>query len=336
MNIITDTASLQVSLCTPSFWRGRQFKQQKPLLGPWLMAEARYLVWGDRGSGKSAIMLGGAHAGAAGASFGSWKAERPVRTIYLDGEMSRRDMRTRMEEFGEHFDDHLAALDENLLVWNTVDLSKFTPLDEPKRAARFVDAVHDFDAEVVWIDNIQCLVSRSIKDGAAFDGLQGAMMGLRAIKVAEVWGHHAGFSNHHFYGDSRIDWGMAGSLKCERDATVRNKLKVAVTTDKPFRELRGDGNSRIPQTITFDRSAIAFAGVEPSTYRSTLQKIVSGWSGMSETMSELRKAFLASVNPDEDSDATGKFSHAFERAVKGLQDLKKIKVSDDGETWRRL
>jgi hypothetical protein len=223
--------------CTVDFWLSRELSQSEPLMRPWLYPGERYLIWGERGCGKSAVKIALAFALATGRALGTWASTRAARVVYLDGEMSQLDLQDRIKEMAACFGNP----GSNLLPISTVDFPQFAPLDQEIRARAFAKMLKAFGADVVLIDNVQCLVSTSIKGGDAYDGLQPVMLLLREYSIASVWGHHAGFCSDHHYGDSRIDWQMAGSLKAEQLAAGPGELKVSVTIDvygKPPRNRR--------------------------------------------------------------------------------------------------
>ena len=70
------------------------------LLPPWLASDTAALVYGPLGIGKSLLALAIAWVVAAGGSFLDWRASRPLRVAYLDGEMAATEMRDRLALFG--------------------------------------------------------------------------------------------------------------------------------------------------------------------------------------------------------------------------------------------
>src|SRR6476620_4440743 len=70
------------------------------LLPPWLASDTAALVYGPPGIGKSLLAPAIAGAVAAGGSFLDWRASRPLRVVYLDGEMAATEMRDRLALFG--------------------------------------------------------------------------------------------------------------------------------------------------------------------------------------------------------------------------------------------
>jgi hypothetical protein len=70
------------------------------VLEPMLTRGSVSLLYGPGGVGKSFLALGLAFAAAAGGSLFGWRAPRPQKVLYIDGEMGRADMRERLALFG--------------------------------------------------------------------------------------------------------------------------------------------------------------------------------------------------------------------------------------------
>src|SRR5579862_6747439 len=70
------------------------------LLDPLISTQTLALLYGPRGLGKTFVALGIAWAAASGGSFLGWQASRPMRVVYLDGEMAATEMRDRLALFG--------------------------------------------------------------------------------------------------------------------------------------------------------------------------------------------------------------------------------------------
>lgn len=240
--------------CTSNWWRDRELPNVKPMIEPFIFGGERILLWGPTGSAKSAVLLALAHAAATGKPLGKWKPTRQIRTVYIDGEMSRSDLQLRLREMAEHFGDP----GENLVAINTIDFEQFAPLDEKDRAEALIRLLRQFRAELVLLDNIQCLVSTSLKEGKAYDALQPLMLAMRSLEATAIWAHHAGFNEDRFYGDSRLSWQASGSLRIERSKGFGmqvGQVRVKVSVDKLFRGIR-DGEAKIGQELIFRGSEI--------------------------------------------------------------------------------
>ncbi len=77
-----------------------QLPKRETILDPILSQKSLALLYGPRGLGKTFFALGIAWAAASGGSFLNWRASRPHRVVYVDGEMAAVDMKRRLALFG--------------------------------------------------------------------------------------------------------------------------------------------------------------------------------------------------------------------------------------------
>jgi DNA-binding CsgD family transcriptional regulator len=73
-----------------------ELPERPAVLDPILSSNSLALLYGPRGLGKSFLALGIAWAAASGGSFLGWRASRPYRVLYVDGEMAAGDMKRRL------------------------------------------------------------------------------------------------------------------------------------------------------------------------------------------------------------------------------------------------
>src|SRR5436853_5208884 len=78
----------------------RDRPQGSELLGPLLATNGSALVYGPAGVGKSFFALGLAWAAATGSSFLGWRAPRPHRVQFVDGELGAVALHQRLALFG--------------------------------------------------------------------------------------------------------------------------------------------------------------------------------------------------------------------------------------------
>src|SRR5712671_6357378 len=74
--------------------------ERQSLLDPILASDSLALLYGPRGLGKTFVALGIAWAVAGGGSFLGWRAERPRKVLYIDGEMAATDLQARLRMLG--------------------------------------------------------------------------------------------------------------------------------------------------------------------------------------------------------------------------------------------
>src|SRR4051812_37135673 len=89
------------SLAAPDF-AVAELAPSRPLLDPLLQSGTLGLLYGPAGVGKSLVALGIAWAVASGGSFLGWRAERPHKVFYVEGEMAPAETQRRLALFGRH------------------------------------------------------------------------------------------------------------------------------------------------------------------------------------------------------------------------------------------
>ncbi len=109
-------ASLEdIILSAPAF-AALHIPEKSEYLSPWLKADSISLISGWRGVGKTFFALGLCDAISKGKNFGPWECKQAVPVLYLDGEMSQRDIQDRIRDLhidSPHFyiySDHHANL----------------------------------------------------------------------------------------------------------------------------------------------------------------------------------------------------------------------------------
>jgi len=157
---------------------------RQPILDPILSSKTLALLYGPRGLGKTFVALGIAWAAAQGSSFLGWKAERPHRVLYVDGEMAAVDMRERLRLMGS-MPPTLEFLMADLHPAGLPDLGYWKgqcTLWENWGAQR---------PELLVLDNLASLVGFTRNDPDTWNDIQRWLMGLRRLDMAVLVVHHA-------------------------------------------------------------------------------------------------------------------------------------------------
>ena len=167
-----------------------QFPPRTTIMSPWLPDKGLAMLYAERGIGKTWIALGAAHAVASGGEFLCWRAERPRKVLYIDGEMPTHTLQERYAAVvrasmkdapRENF--RLAAAD--CQPDGLPDLSS-------EEAQRFYDAAIA-DAELIICDNLSTL-AHGLRENEAdsFGPVQSWMLEQRAAGRSVLLVHHAG------------------------------------------------------------------------------------------------------------------------------------------------
>jgi hypothetical protein len=154
----------------------------QPILDPILSTKSLALLYGARGLGKTFVALGIARAAAAGESFLGWRASRPHRVVYIDGEMAAVEMQQRLLSLGPP---------PPTLKFLLTDLNRGPGLDLAHHDSQHRLMAAWGDPELVVLDNLASLAGLRSGDPDRWHELQ------RFLTVQRQWGrgvlmvHHA-------------------------------------------------------------------------------------------------------------------------------------------------
>jgi hypothetical protein len=188
------------------YWVGREIPLRDRLLGDLLSTTTRMLLVADTGLGKTNLALAIAFAVAQGSGFLHWLGTgEPHRVLYIDGEMSVRLMRDRIEDAVRR----AGCKPKGVFVLNTEDFSEMPPLsDRLGRLAvdRIIAALGGID--LVVFDNVQALLAGDMKEELPWKNVLGWVKDLTRRKIAQIWIHHTGHDTTRSYGTKTREWQM--------------------------------------------------------------------------------------------------------------------------------
>ena len=156
---------------------------REPILDPILAQKSLAMLYGPRGLGKTFVALGIAWAAAAGGSFLKWRASRPHRVVYIDGEMAAVDLKERLRLFGSA---------PSTLDFVIADLER----DALPDLARVENQVALWKSwgkwpDLVVLDNLSSLVGFKRNDPDSWTSVQRWLMTMRRARIAVLIVHHA-------------------------------------------------------------------------------------------------------------------------------------------------
>ena len=151
------------------------------ILAPLLASDTAALVYGPSGIGKSFFALGVAWAVAAGGSFLGWRAPRPRRVLYVDGELGAVSLRERLSLFGPP-PQRLMISAHDLGTGPLLDLS------EDAGIVRLMAAWNR--PELVVLDALSTLAGLGSGDPERWDRLQRFLLHQRKHHRAVLMVHH--------------------------------------------------------------------------------------------------------------------------------------------------
>jgi hypothetical protein len=156
---------------------------REPILEPILARKSLAMLYGPRGLGKTFVALGIAWAAAAGDSFLKWRASRPHRVLYIDGEMAAVDMQDRLRLLGSA---------PPTLEFLIADLNPSALPDLGQPAAQMaLWKSWDKPPELLVLDNLSSLVGFRRNDPDCWTGVQRWLMAMRRAGIAVLVVHHA-------------------------------------------------------------------------------------------------------------------------------------------------
>jgi AAA domain len=197
-------------------WLKRDFPDPEPLLGELIVAGVRMFIVGRTGLGKTLFGFALAVAMATGQPFLHWRGGRPVRVLYIDGEMPgalikqrlcdallRRpggpDLAGRLTIFARDMEDEFAEHFPNL--------GRFQPLNTEAGhnwLLALIDAIGGVD--VVVLDNVMSLLEGIQKEEEAWTGASPLVDKLSRGRITQIWLDHTGHNSDRQYGTSTKSW----------------------------------------------------------------------------------------------------------------------------------
>ena len=139
----------------------RDLPEPDHLLGDLLSTTSRVLIVGPTGLGKTMFGLAAAMAMAEGQAFLHWKAGRKCRVLYVDGEISRREMKRRLKDAARR-----AGLRPMASAFCPRKITQdMPPLNTPKGQKWFDDFIEKHGPfDFIIFDNVQALLAGNMKE----------------------------------------------------------------------------------------------------------------------------------------------------------------------------
>lgn len=133
------------------------FPPRDAIVEPFLLKQSLTMLYGWRGIGKTHVSLGLSYAAACGGGFLKWNAPKPVRVLYVDGEMPAGALQARLSAIiasigVEPLEGYLTIITPDLQRGAMPDLADYAGQEAITAVAERVQA------ELIVIDNLSCLV----------------------------------------------------------------------------------------------------------------------------------------------------------------------------------
>jgi len=214
------------------------FPEQQQLLGP-ILNESVIIGAGGPGCGKTNLALAISHAICAGRDFLGWHAPDKHSVLFVDGEMSGRQLQDRLSLYS--FPDDR----EPLHIVNAISWAARKGLEQPNLAdLAWHSAVCSWarGRDLVMLDNVVSLVNvpgLSLSSDEFWRAVLPLNLQLRALGCTVIWWDHVNAEGRPF-GTRIKEWGadLVFTLQAnERSAAYENCPGVAFTL--AFRKVRG-------------------------------------------------------------------------------------------------
>lgn len=165
----------------PSFW-AEEMATEEWLIEPIIPVGRQVAVWATHKTGKSLISLEMVAAAATGRPCLGGRSQEAVDVVYLDYEMTREDVKERLEDLG-----YGPEIDMDRLHYYL--LPSLPSLDTPAGAARLLEIIDRHQARLLVIDTMSRVVSgeeNSADTYRAFYRLTGLALKARGVAVLRL------------------------------------------------------------------------------------------------------------------------------------------------------
>jgi hypothetical protein len=222
---------------TVEAWLARDLPEPDRIMGEWFFTTSRTLLVGPTGVGKTNFGMATAGHSAIGQNFLHWHAWRPARILYIDGEMSARLFKQRLEDLVRR----LGEIPKTLFPFSHEDIENFAPLNTPAGVAilnGLIEKVGGVDG--IWFDNIMSLITGDMKEEEGWRQTLPLVTSLTKRGIAQVWLHHTGHDESRGYGTKTREWRM--------DNVIHLTTEERPDTDVSFRLEFRKARTRTPET----------------------------------------------------------------------------------------
>lgn len=217
----------EVANLTPAAWLAREIEPEDCLLGAPFTTTSRGMLAAETGKGKTMLCLGVAFAAHLGQPFLHWKAGRPSRILYIDGEMPRDLMQERIRLACHWF--KVEPPGDGLFFLSREDFEGMPPLDSEEWQPWITAYIDLLKLDFVILDNLMSLTVGNLKETDSWRFVDPWIKALTRRRVGVLLVHHLGHDKSKSYGDSTKEWALdyviLGDAVEDPDASVSLKLE---------------------------------------------------------------------------------------------------------------
>ena len=233
----TPSSSDLAAFLSAEAWAAREFPAPVRLLGDVVTKTSRVFLIGMTGLGKTMLGIAMGAAMATGTDFLGWRCDRPVKVLYVDGEMPGELIKARILDAMRRLD--RADLAGNLFFYSA-DMGEqtaavFPGLGEmqPLNTEAGQGFVHDLieklgGVDVVIFDNVMSLIAGDQKEEVPWSETLPLISGLTRKQIGQIWLDHTGHNTARQYGSSTKAWRFdAVGIMTELPEDQRNERETA-------------------------------------------------------------------------------------------------------------
>jgi len=208
----SEQPSYDDSALTLDAWLTRELADQDCLLGSWLTTTSRVICTAPTGLGKTMFALGLALSASAGTTFLHWQGVRPAKVLFIDGEMSRRLLKTRLAQEVERS----GLRPDGMHVLSHEDVENFAPLNTPEGQWLIEKVITQIGGvDLIVFDNVMSLIGGDQKDEEGWRQTLPWVHSLTRRSIGQFWIHHTGHDESRSYGTKTREWQMDSVIHLE-------------------------------------------------------------------------------------------------------------------------
>lgn len=222
-----------------------KYPPQEHLLVPWLPRRGLTMLAGYRGTCKTWMMLGIGYAVATGGSFLGWKAPKPRKVLYIDGEMDPAELQERLKMLDKAAradkNGNPSLMAKNLTIMTHADMDYGIPDlalqdGDGRKIVEFAAKVNE--CELIMLDNLSCLFRSGIEnDSESWVSTQEWLISLRRSGLSVLFAHHTGkpdmYGNVQQRGTSKREDVLNASILLNQPAP-NGTFKLEFTKNRGF------------------------------------------------------------------------------------------------------
>lgn len=174
------------------------------ILHPWLPSKGLAFVYASTGVGKTLFTMNAAYAIAGGGDFLKYRAPKPRRVLYIDGEMSFPQIHFRFINIVKQQGPLFFKDNWFLLTPDKAYPARLPKICQPEGQAFYNQFIDQNNIEVLVIDNLSVLTMIDENNSEQWKVIQDWLIYLRTKGLAVIVVHHSGKDKQGYRGTSRM------------------------------------------------------------------------------------------------------------------------------------